>query len=180
MRFSETKIRGVWIVELERHEDNRGFFARVWCQREYDAHGLNPRIAQANVGFTTKKAGLRGMHFQLPPHEETKTVRCTMGSLYDVAVDLRPDSPSYRQWVGVELTQDNHRTLCISEGCAHGYQTLEDDTEILYSTSEFYAPESARGYRYDDSAFGIVWPLPVTSISAADLSWPEFRDVVTA
>jgi dTDP-4-dehydrorhamnose 3,5-epimerase len=179
MQFRETKIKGLWIVELQRHEDHRGFFARTWCQKEYEAHGLNPQIAQINVGFTTKKAGLRGLHFQIPPHAETKTVRCTRGALLDVAVDIRPDSPTYKQWVGVELTAENHRTLCIPEGCAHGYQTLADDTEILYLTSAFHAPESARGYRYDDPAFGIVWPLPVSSISDADRAWPEYKEAMT-
>jgi dTDP-4-dehydrorhamnose 3,5-epimerase len=178
MHFTETKISGVWLVELDRREDHRGFFARAWCQREYEDHGLNPRMVQVNIGFTTKRGGIRGLHFQLPPHEETKTIRCTMGALYDVAVDLRPQSPTYKQWIGVELTPETHCGLCIPEGCAHGYQTLADNTEMLYCTSAFYAAGSAGGYRYDDPAFGIIWPLPVSSISDADRSWPQFKELL--
>jgi dTDP-4-dehydrorhamnose 3,5-epimerase len=176
MIFVETKIRGVWIIELDRHNDNRGFFARTWCQRELEEHGLNPHVRQMNVGFTMKKAGVRGLHFQLSPHQEAKTVRCTMGALFDVAVDIRPDSPTYKQWVGTELTAENHRTLYISEGCAHGYQTLVDNTELLYLTTAFYAPQSACGYRFDDPAFGIDWPLPVGLVSDADRYWPAHKE----
>jgi len=174
MRFTETKIRGVWIIEMERREDVRGFFARAWCKRELEAHGLNADLKQINVGFTHKSAGVRGLHFQLAPHAEAKTVRCTMGALYDVAVDIRPDSPTYKQWVGAELTADNHRTLYLAEGLAHGYQTLVDNTEILYLTTAFHAPDSARGYRVDDPVFGISWPLPLGIISEADRRWPAF------
>jgi len=177
MRFQETKINGVWIVEPERHEDHRGFFARAWCQKESEAHAISSQIAQINVGFTIEKGGLRGLHFQLPPHEETKTVRCVRGAMFDVAVDLRPNSPTYKQWVGVELSAENHRALCIPEGCAHGCQTLEENTEFLYSTSVLYAAQAARGFRYDDPAFGIAWPLSVSSISDGDRNWPEFEDV---
>jgi dTDP-4-dehydrorhamnose 3,5-epimerase len=175
MKFTETKIKGVWIIELERREDSRGFFARTWCQKEFEAHGLTSHLKQINAGFTTKAGGVRGLHFQLPPHAEAKTVRCTMGALYDVAVDIRPDSPTYKQWVGAELTADNHRTLYIAEGCAHGYQTLVDNTEILYLTTAFHAPDSAAGYRYDDQAFGISWPLPIGIVSEADCRWPAFN-----
>ena len=174
MRFTETKLKDVWIVEMERKEDHRGFFARSWCRKEFEAHGLRADIKQMNVGFSHKRSGVRGLHFQLPPHAEAKTVRCTMGALYDVAVDVRPGSPTYKQWVGVELTADNHGTLYIPEGCAHGYQTLADDTEILYLTTAFHAPDFARGYRYDDPAFGISWPLPPGTISQNDLAWPKF------
>jgi dTDP-4-dehydrorhamnose 3,5-epimerase len=176
MRFTETKINGVWIIEPERREDHRGFFARTWCQKEFEDRGLNPRVKQMNAAFTAKKSGVRGLHFQLAPHQEAKTVRCTMGAIFDVAVDVRPDSPTYKQWVGAELSADNRRALYIPEGCAHGYQTLADDTEILYLTSAFYVPESARGYRYDDPAFAISWPLPVGVISTADLSWPSYDE----
>jgi dTDP-4-dehydrorhamnose 3,5-epimerase len=175
MKFTETKIKGVWVIEMERREDNRGFFARAWCLREFEEHGLHHDLKQMNVGFTMKKAGIRGLHFQLPPHAEAKTVRCTMGALYDVAVDIRPDSPTYKQWVGAELTADNHRTLYITEGCAHGYQTLVDNTEILYLTTAFHAPDSARGYRFDDPTFGIQWPLPAGIVSDNDLAWPAFK-----
>jgi dTDP-4-dehydrorhamnose 3,5-epimerase len=175
MKLTQTKIRGVWVIEFERKEDQRGFFARAWCRREFEAHGLNPELKQINVGFTAMAAGVRGMHFQLPPHAEAKTVRCTMGALFDVAVDIRPDSPTFKEWVGVELTADNHRTLYIAEGCAHGYQTLADNTEILYLTTAFHAPDSAAGYRFDDPAFGISWPLPAGIISEADRRWPAFE-----
>jgi dTDP-4-dehydrorhamnose 3,5-epimerase len=174
MRFTETRIKGVWVIDLEPHEDHRGFFARTWCRKEFSAHGLNGDLKQMNAGFTVKKGGIRGMHFQIAPHEEAKTVRCTMGALFDVAVDIRPGSPTYKQWVGAELTAENHRTLYIPEGCAHGYQTLADNTEILYLTTAFHAPDFARGYRFDDPAFGIAWPLPLGTISAADQKWPPF------
>ncbi len=171
----ETKVPGAYIIELERREDHRGFFARSWCQDEFGANGLDPRVAQINVAFTAKKASLRGLHYQLAPHREAKTVRCTRGAIFDVAVDLRPDSPAFKQWVGVELSADNHRLLYIPEGCAHGYQTLADDSEIEYLTTASYASESARGIRFDDPAFGIAWPLPVGIISDADRSWPDFQ-----
>jgi dTDP-4-dehydrorhamnose 3,5-epimerase len=176
MRFTETKVKGAYIIELEPREDNRGFFARSWCQNEFQAYGLNPTVVQINVGYTVKKAGLRGLHYQVAPHEEAKTVRCTRGAVFDVAVDLRPDSSTYKQWVGAELTLDNRRILYIPEGCAHGYQTLADSSEIEYLTTAFYAPESARGARFDDPVFGICWPLPVGIVSDADRSWPDFKD----
>ena len=175
MIFTETKIKGVWVVDLERREDPRGFFARTWCQKEFDAHGLNSNVKQINAGFTSKSSGLRGLHFQLPPHAEAKTVRCTMGAVYDVAVDLRPNSPTHKQWVAAELTADNHRMLYLAEGCAHGYQTLVDSTELEYLTTAFYAPESASGVRFDDPAFAINWPLPVGLISDADRGWPDYK-----
>jgi dTDP-4-dehydrorhamnose 3,5-epimerase len=173
MRFTETKIKGVWIIDIEPHEDHRGFFSRIWCEREFQAHNLKTDLKQMNAGFSKKKAGIRGMHFQIAPHAEAKTVRCTMGALYDVAVDIRPDSPTYRQWAGVELTAQNHRTFYLPEGCAHGYQTLANNTEILYLTTAFHAPSYARGYRFDDPAFGITWPLPLGTISENDLAWPK-------
>ncbi len=174
MIFTATTLPGAFVVEPERREDHRGFFARVWCQHELEEHGLTSRVAQVNVGFTLQRGGLRGLHFQLPPKQEVKVVRCTMGALYDVIVDLRLDSPTHRQWIGVELTAQSRRMLYVPAGCGHGYQTLTDNTEIYYQTSEGYAPELARGVRYDDPAFGIAWPLPVTSISDADRSWPDF------
>ncbi len=174
MRFIETKVSGVFVIEMELREDNRGFFARSWCSKEFEARGLLSRIAQINAGFTARRAGLRGLHFQVAPHAESKTVRCTRGSIFDVAVDLRPDSPTHKQWVGFELTAENHRMVYIPEGCAHGYQTLVHDSEVEYLTSQFYAPDSARGVRFDDPAFGINWPLPVGLISEADKSWPGY------
>ncbi len=179
MIFAETALRGVYRIEPERREDERGFFARVWCRREFEERGLRPAIAQINVAFSPKRGTLRGLHFQLAPRQEVKVVRCTRGALLDVVVDLRTDSPTYRRWVGVELTAENGCMVYVPEGCAHGYQTLADDTELCYQTSEPYAPELARGIRYDDAAFGIAWPLPVTSISEADRSWPDYRPPVT-
>jgi len=175
MRFTETKVSGAFLVDLDRREDNRGFFARSWCTLEFQAKGLNPRIAQINVGFTAKKAGLRGLHYQVSPHQEAKTVRCTRGSVFDVVVDLRSQSPSFRGWDAFELNEENHRMLYIPEGCAHGYQTLEDSSEIEYVTSVFYSPESARGLRFDDPSFAINWPLPVGLISETDRAWPDYK-----
>ena len=176
MIFTETELQGVYLVDAERREDRRGFFSRLWCQRELVEHGLDARVAQVNAGFTLRKGGLRGLHFQLPPRQEVRIVRCTMGALFDVILDLRPMSPTHKQWVGVELTAENRRMMYAPEGCAHGYQTLTDNTELCYQTSNLYAPELARGVRYDDPAFGITWPLPVTSVSEADKSWPDYRD----
>src|SRR5260370_9900935 len=174
MIFSETNLPGVYVIDAERKGDHRGVFARVWCQRELEQQGLNCRVANVNAAFTPHRGGLRGRHFQLAPRQEVKIVRCTMGALFDVILDLRPESPTHRQWIGVELTADNRRMVYVPQGCAHGYQTFSDNTEINYQTSEFYAPELARGVRYDDPAFGIAWPLPVTSISEADRSWPGY------
>jgi dTDP-4-dehydrorhamnose 3,5-epimerase len=175
MRFQETTVKGAFVIDMEPREDHRGFFARSWCAHEFELYGLNPAIAQINVGFTTKRGGVRGLHFQLPPAVEAKTVRSTKGSIFDIVVDLRPQSPSFKKWAGFELSANNHRMLYIPEGCAHGYQTLLDSTEIEYLTSAPYAPDLARGVRYDDAAFGIEWPLQVTSISEADKSWPNFQ-----
>jgi dTDP-4-dehydrorhamnose 3,5-epimerase len=174
MKFSETKVKGAYLVELDRREDHRGFFARSWCAREFEAQGLNPRVVQINVGFTAKRAGLRGLHYQLPPHAEAKTVRCTHGRVFDVVLDLRPDSPSHKQWEAFELSAENHKMLYIPEGCAHGYQTMTDNAEIEYLTSAFYASGAATGVRFDDPAFNINWPLPLGSISDADRSWPDY------
>lgn len=176
MRFTEARVKGSYIIDLEPQEDQRGFFARSWCQGEFQAHGLNAHVVQINVACTTKKASLRGLHYQLAPHQEAKTVRCTKGAIFDVAVDLNADSPTYKQWVGIELTAENHRLLYIPESCAHGYQTLVDDSEIEYLTTAFYAPKSARGVRFDDPTFEISWPLPVGMISDADRTWPDFKD----
>ena len=174
MIFTETRIKGAFIIDIERREDHRGFFARSWCQREFKSYGLNPALVQINVGFNKRKGTLRGMHFQLAPLEEVKVVRCNMGAVYDVIIDLRPDSSTHKQWTGVELTADNHRMLYIPEGCAHGYQTTMDNSEIYYQTSQFYAPEYAVGVRYNDPVFGINWPLEIEVISDADRSWPDY------
>jgi dTDP-4-dehydrorhamnose 3,5-epimerase len=175
MIFAETRVQGAYILDIERRADDRGYFARVWCQKEFEAHGLDARLVQANVAVSKRKGTLRGVHFQLAPHEEVKVTRCTRGAVYDVVVDLRPDSPTYLQWAAAELTADNHRMLYAPAGCAHGFQTLTDDAELWYQTSQFYAPKHVSGIRYDDPAFGIEWPLAVTALSDADRSWPDYE-----
>jgi dTDP-4-dehydrorhamnose 3,5-epimerase len=175
MKFAETKLKGAFVIDIERREDERGFFARAWCQKEFEAHGLVSHFAQANVGFSHRKGTIRGMHFQTHPCQEAKLVRCTLGRVFDVMVDLRPDSLTYRQWIGVELTAENHTMLYIPEGCAHGYQTMVDNTEIVYDTSHVYAPHHASGVLFNDPAFGIAWPLPAEIISEADKNWPPAR-----
>jgi len=174
--FLETPLPGAYVLEPQRLEDHRGFFARIWCKRELREHGLTAELAQSNVGFSHRRGTLRGLHFQSPPHVEVKIVRCTRGSVFDVIVDLRTDSPAYRRWFGVELTAGNGKMLYVPEGCAQGYLTLEDDTEIYYHTSEFYHPESASGVRYDDTEFGIVWPREITVMSQQDRQWPDYAD----
>jgi len=175
MKFTETRISGVYAIDLEPIVDDRGFFARVWCQRELEQTGLTASTVQVNVGYSHYRGTLRGLHFQKAPHQEAKVVRCTRGSIFDVVLDLRADSKSFTDWISRELTATNRRMLYVPEGCAHGYQTLEDDTEIMYHTSTFYVPEAATGVRYDDDAFGIEWPLPIRVISGQDASWPNFN-----
>jgi dTDP-4-dehydrorhamnose 3,5-epimerase len=174
MRFVPTKIAGVMIVELEEIHDERGFFARVWCADEFARHGLNPRLTQCNISFNDKAGTVRGMHYQAAPHEEAKLVRVTRGAIVDVALDLRPDSPTHRQHVAVELTADNRRALYIPDGCAHGFQTLEDNTELFYLMSTPFHAASARGVRHDDPAFNITWPRPITMIAAKDLQFASY------
>src|SRR5206468_7367268 len=159
-------------IDIERREDNRGFFARVFCQREFEQHGLKPVIAQANVAFNRYKGTLRGMHFQFPPAAETKLVRATRGAILDIIVDLRPESPTYLQHIAVELSADNHRALYVPERFAHGYQVLMDETETSYQVGEFYSPPHERALRYDDPRLGLEWPLPVTVISDKDRNAP--------
>jgi dTDP-4-dehydrorhamnose 3,5-epimerase len=175
MRFTEAKLLGAFLVELERREDERGWFARVWDPQELAAHALNPAIAQASVAWNARAGTIRGLHYQAAPYAEAKLVRCTRGALYDVIVDLRPDSPTYRRWLGVELSEDEARMLYIPEGVAHGYQTLVDGTEALYLISESYAPDAQRGVRWDDPAFGITWPAEPQVISDRDRAWPDFK-----
>lgn len=177
MVFTETKLSGAFIIELERREDDRGFFARAFCQNEFSDHGLKPVIAQANIGFNKHRGCLRGMHFQYPPAAETKVVRCTRGAVLDIIVDLRPESPTFLQHVSVELTADNHRAIYIPERFAHGYQTLADETETSYQVGEFYTPGAEGGLRYDDPALGLTWPLPVGVISEKDAAWPLLAEV---
>ena len=171
MIFLETKLRGAFLVELERREDSRGFFARGFCQHEFKAHGLKPVIAQANIAFNRQKGTLRGMHFQFPPAAETKFVRCTRGAIFDIIVDLRPESPTYLQHVGAELSEHNYRGIYVPERFAHGYQVLRDETETTYQVGEFYAPECEGGLLYDDPRLALKWPLPITIVSEKDRGW---------
>jgi dTDP-4-dehydrorhamnose 3,5-epimerase len=172
MRFQETDLRDAWVIDPTPLEDGRGRFMRAWCTREFSEKGIRFLPVQANMGFSVKKGTVRGMHFQVAPALEAKLVRCTKGSMFDVALDLRPDSETYGKWHGVELTEQNGRMLYVPEGCAHGYQTLEDGTEMYYMTSEFYTPSAVRGVRFDDPAFTIQWPLDATVVSDQDRNWP--------
>jgi len=174
MIFEETRLKGAFTIEMEPIGDTRGFFARAWCQKEFEAHGLISGFVQANITFSPKKGTLRGLHYQIAPHEEIKLVRCTRGAIYDVIIDLRPESPTYKQWLGTELTADNRKMIYIPGGFAHGYQILMDDTEVFYQVGQFYAPEYERGIRWDDPAFGIEWPLEIQVISDKDKNWPDY------
>jgi dTDP-4-dehydrorhamnose 3,5-epimerase len=177
MIFSESPLQGAFVIDLERREDGRGFFSRAWCGKEVEAHGLIPRIVQANTSFNKKKGTLRGMHYQISPRAETKAICCLKGSVFDVIIDLRPDSASYKKWFGIELTAENRTMLYVPELFAHGYITLEDNSEVFYLVSEYYAPECERGVRYDDPAFGVSWPVPIDVISEKDRTWPDYREV---
>ena len=177
MVFLEAKLKGAFIVDVERREDNRGFFARAFCQREFADHGLKPIIAQANIAFNNKKGTLRGMHFQYPPAAETKLVRCTRGAILDIIVDLRPESPTYLGHIAVELSADNHRSLYVPERFAHGYQVLEDRTETSYQVGEFYMPGVEGGLLYSDPRLGLTWPLPVREISSKDAVWAPLDEI---
>jgi len=174
LRFVETKLGGVYVIEPETHSDERGFFARTFCRREFESHGLNPGVAQCSVSFNRKKGTLRGMHFQVAPHQEAKLVRCTMGSIFDVIIDLRPDSPTFKLYFSVVLSAENRRALYVPEEFAHGFQTLQDDSEMFYQISEFYVPECARGVRWNDPTFAIQWPDDERIILDRDQSYPDF------
>jgi dTDP-4-dehydrorhamnose 3,5-epimerase len=174
MRFHQTDIPGVFQIHLEANVDDRGFFARSWCQKEFQRHALNDQIVQCSVSFSKKKGTLRGMHYQAAPYPETKVVSCTKGAIYDVVIDLRRASTAYRHWVGVQLTAADRNMIYVPEGCAHGFITLEDETEVLYKMSEFYHPDLAEGVRWDDPAFAVSWPVPVEVISDRDRSYPDF------
>jgi dTDP-4-dehydrorhamnose 3,5-epimerase len=174
MTFYETKLRGVFEIQIDANCDERGFFARTWCRNEFEACGLNSRLVQCSISFSIRKRTLRGMHYQLPPSAETKLVRCTQGAIYDVVVDLRPDSPSFTQWVAATLTATNRKMIYVPEGCAHGFLTLEDESEVFYQIGEFYNPDSARGVRWNDPKFQIAWPEKVDVISERDRSYPDF------
>ncbi|MBK9948853.1 MAG: dTDP-4-dehydrorhamnose 3,5-epimerase [Nitrospira sp.] len=175
MIFHETKLKGAYLIDLDRISDERGFFSRRWCAKEFARHGLNPAVVQVNIGHNIKKGTVRGMHFQIDPNREVKLVYCSRGSLYDVIIDLREGSPTHGQWIGAELTAENARMLYVPEGFAHGYQTLEDETDLVYQTSQFYAKESASGVRFNDPAFDIVWPLPVSTVSSGDQGWSDYK-----
>ena len=174
MKFSPTVLAGAYVIDIEPVPDERGFFARSWCHEEFSRHGLNPDLAQCSISFNKKRGTLRGMHYQAKPHEETKVVRCTRGAIYDVILDLRPESSTFRKWIAVELSADNRRMLYIPAGLAHGFQSLTDDTEVFYQISTPYHPESARGVRWNDPAFGIEWPVMERVISDKDRQYPDF------
>jgi dTDP-4-dehydrorhamnose 3,5-epimerase len=180
MIITPTRLVDARVIDIEPKPDERGFFARSWCRRELAAHGIDADIAQESISYNRLSGTLRGLHFQLPPHEEAKIVRCTRGAIFDVIVDLRPRSPTYRQWEGFHLNAENRRALYVPKGFAHGFQTLADDTELFYQISSFHAPGAAAGLRYNDPAFAIVWPLPVSVISERDRSVPDFKDHLVA
>jgi dTDP-4-dehydrorhamnose 3,5-epimerase len=173
--FSTTDVEGAYLIKPERLEDERGFFARTYCVRELAEHGIDSQVVQRSVSYNRRRGTLRGMHFQTTPHEETKLVSCLRGSVYDVVLDLRPTSSTYRRWSAVTLTADGFETLFIPKGCAHGFISLADDSTVHYEISEFHHPDSARGLRYDDPAFGIVWPLQPAVINSRDLSYPPYE-----
>jgi dTDP-4-dehydrorhamnose 3,5-epimerase len=174
MKFSETRLRGAFVIEPERREDARGYFSRIYCEDEFERHGLPDRMVQTSMSHTYRANTLRGMHYQLAPHAEDKLVRCTRGGIWDAIVDIRPQSPTFCQWLGVELTEENGRMLLVPKGFAHGFVTLTDDTAVAYQMSTAYAPHASRGVRHDDSAFGIRWPVPVADMSDKDRNWPDF------
>jgi dTDP-4-dehydrorhamnose 3,5-epimerase len=175
VKFTETRLKGATIIDIEPIEDERGFFARSWCREEFEAHGLNPVLVQCSISFNRRKGTLRGLHYQAKPHEEAKLVRCTRGVIYDVILDLRPDSATSGQWVSVELSAENRRSLYVPEGCAHGFQALADNTEVFYQISAVYVPESARAIRWNDPFFHVHWPLPNPILSPRDRSLPDFK-----
>jgi dTDP-4-dehydrorhamnose 3,5-epimerase len=174
--FREPELPGAFVIELQKCEDERGFFARSWCQKEFEAHGLNPRTVQCNVSFNKLKGTLRGMHYQVVPCAEAKLVRCTRGAICDVIIDLRRESVTYKQHVSEVLSSNNYKALFIPEGFAHGFQTLEDNSEVFYQMSAYYSPEHQRGVRYNDPAFRISWPIDVTMISDRDRNYEDFRE----
>lgn len=172
MIFTETELKDAFVIDLDKKPDQRGFFARTFCAKEFESHGLKPTVAQCNLSYNYKKGTLRGMHYQVSPATETKLVRCTQGAIYDVIIDMRPESPTFLSHFGVELSADNRRALYIPEMFAHGYQALTDDAEVVYQVGEFYTPGYERGLRFDDPFFNIQWPVEVTEISEKDLNWP--------
>jgi dTDP-4-dehydrorhamnose 3,5-epimerase len=174
LKFQPIELPGAFVITPEPHRDERGLFARIWCSREFEEHGLDPRLVQCSLSFNPVKGTLRGLHYQVEPHAEAKCIRCTRGSIYDVIVDLRTTSPTFKQWRSFELTADNRLALYVPEGMAHGFQTLAPDTEVMYHMSEFHHPDSARGVRWDDPAFGIAWPPDERTMSDRDRQYPDF------
>ncbi len=174
MIFTETRLQGTFEIDLEKASDERGFFARTWCAREFQDHGLPSSFVQANLSSNRKRGTLRGMHFQAAPHEEAKLMRCTRGAVYCVVLDLRPCLPTHLQWLSFELSQDNYKSLFVGKGMAVGFITLQDQTEVLYQMSEYFVPKAGRGYRYNDPAFAIHWPVPAEVVSDKDRSWPDY------
>ncbi len=175
MRFTETKLKGAWVIQIEKSIDERGFFAHTWCKRELGEYGLNTNVVQAYTSYSKKKGTLRGMHFQKKPYQEAKLVRCTHGAVFDVIIDLRPDSPTFKQWFGVELSQENFKMIYVPENFAHGFLSLQDDTVVNYFVTNFYTPDAEGGIRWDDPELGIAWPTEVTTISKKDLNLPDFN-----
>lgn len=176
MKFSETKLEGAFIVDLQRLSDERGFFARSFCQDEFKEHGLIADVVQANLSWNESKGTLRGMHYQHDPYQETKFIRCTRGAIFDVIIDLRRDSPTYGDWLGVELTADNHRALYVPRDFAHGFITLEDQTEVSYLVSQGYQPGAEGGIRWNDPKFNVQWPIDPVCVSEKDANWPDFKE----
>lgn len=174
MKFEETKLNGAFVISLQKIEDDRGFFGRSWCQREMEEHGLNANVVQVNTSLSLKKGTIRGMHYQKHPFEETKLVRCTRGAIYDVIIDLRPDSPTYKEWFGIELNEDNYKMLYVPEKFAHGFVSLEDNSEVTYFATQSFAPEAALGLRYNDPQFNIRWPVDIKIASDKDKNAPDF------
>jgi dTDP-4-dehydrorhamnose 3,5-epimerase len=176
MVFKEIRLKGAFIIELEKIKDDRGFFSRAWCQEEFHAHGLDSNIAQCNLSFNAARGTLRGLHYQIAPYEETKVIRCTRGKIFDVIIDLRPKSPTYLQWTGIELSLENRKMVYVPENFAHGYLTLADNTEVFYQVSQFYSPGSESGIRWNDPSINIKWPeIPNLIISEKDKNWPYFK-----
>lgn len=175
MIFEETRLPGSYLIRLEKRRDDRGFFARSWCRREFEAQGLETKVAQASISVSREKGTLRGLHYQVPPAAEVKIVRCARGAIYDVILDLRQDSPAYGQWLGTELAADNYAMLYVPDGFAHGFQTLTDDVEVFYQMSRFHSPQHQRGVRYNDPLFGIEWPAEIEVISDRDRNWPDYQ-----
>ncbi len=175
MIFIETKLKRAFIVKPELLEDERGFFARTWCRNQFKKHGLNRKLAQCSISFNKKGGTLRGIHYQAPPHAEAKLIRCTMGAIYDVIIDLRPDSNTFKEWIALELTAQNRQMLYVPEGCAHGFQTLMDNTEVFYQMSQFFKDKFARGVRWNDPAFAIAWPIDNPIICERDRAFPDFQ-----